>query len=373
VIFRGYLFERERKFFMRVRDYFFLFLLPIFSLIFLNCAETRAYKSVISQNNYAQYQRFVLDYPKSEHLQDIADRMNQLEREKYETAKRIDSVAGYREFYDKFPNSKLAPDVKSRIEYLQYRKSVADDQVGEYRQFLGQYPKSKFIADVHSRLKRLEEKSLNSMATVADYDSFVSLFPDSARMAEANRKKDAILSAAAAEERRVKEEAAIARDKKRSECLANGHMSPNSKIDTAMAKIFAIWGQKNCAVKFLSGSGEVYKIVTAILSNDSIENILVFFDEVNQGFASAKWRPEVDVFFRRAFNCGESVDYIGYQSLIGCGIMGEGSLEKTIETLWRQYSSGGRVFLFQVYENLFQGMPPTMIEDMVNFSYCMYS
>ncbi len=102
----------------------------------------------------------------------------------YLLATKLGTSAGFQQFMDKYPESKLKAKAQQEFYRLQYSEKTNSGMLSAYMNFESTYPNNPYVVDAQDQIYNLSTK--NNTAT--DYDAFIKKFPKNRNLDDAWRK-----------------------------------------------------------------------------------------------------------------------------------------------------------------------------------------
>ncbi len=155
-----------KKFFCLTLPCFFIFLQGCGVLIFNEDKmalkkyqiQEEQYRPCKLQNTIEGYKEFIEKYPENTFVNDAKSKIEGLEFAPYE---QTDSIEGYMEFKMRYPNNRYVPKANWNIEQVEIKHYEKTDSIRGYREFLSKYPESIFAVLAKERLQELEIRQLD--------------------------------------------------------------------------------------------------------------------------------------------------------------------------------------------------------------------
>lgn len=145
----------------------------ILGLAFLlsSCDKSKShYEEAFKQNTIEGFDEFIQKYPNSKFVKFAQLKLDSL---KYNLISKTDGIGLYEEFIQLNPTSVFIVNAKSRLDSLLYSKVKIKDDINTYEEFINKYPKSIFYEEAMKRIKYL--KSLPPK-----YTEILKTYPDNA-------------------------------------------------------------------------------------------------------------------------------------------------------------------------------------------------
>lgn len=93
-------------------------------------------------------------------------------------AKKVNTIAGYREFLEQYSDSEWASDARERIDLLEWEAAEATNSVDAYEEYLRKYPNSHWSYYAKQNLIELRWGAAVSENSIASYENFISKHPN---------------------------------------------------------------------------------------------------------------------------------------------------------------------------------------------------
>lgn len=123
--------------------------------------ETSRYNDIIDDWDISEYESYIRDYPKSQHVAEIKERMAEINL--WKNAKDTNTVAAYRNYLSKTKYNRYEGYANQHIENLMadeikaaWNKAVNTNTISGYQDFIRQYPNCSYVENANSRIKNLQ-------------------------------------------------------------------------------------------------------------------------------------------------------------------------------------------------------------------------
>lgn len=114
-----------------------------------------AYDRALSENSVSAFQRFLTIYPKSKWVAEVTDLRD---KKAFETTE--DNLAGWEEYVNSYPSSKLLNQAKLKLYGYAWEKAKAMSTVEAYENFIQKYAQSSFAAQAKDAISKIRYDAL---------------------------------------------------------------------------------------------------------------------------------------------------------------------------------------------------------------------
>ena len=139
-----------------------------------------------SLNSIAGYEDFLNKYPDGKYSEIAKLNLQELA---YFNAEKINTIQVYEEFLLKYSQSQFASDARKRIDKLNllHDLQIAKEAntIDAYRNFIKKYPDSYYIGEAQTNVQNLEWQDARNVNTVIVYEQFIKKYPENSHANEA--------------------------------------------------------------------------------------------------------------------------------------------------------------------------------------------
>ena len=96
----------------------------------------------------------------------------------YTEVRRQDTIAAYKDFLQKYPQSPDRKDAEGRLEVLAFQKASEENSEESYASFLRDFPQSRFARQANTQLEIKRYKRARDRDTLESYQDFLRRFPN---------------------------------------------------------------------------------------------------------------------------------------------------------------------------------------------------
>ncbi len=122
-----------------------------------------AYDRALSENSVSAFQRFLTIYPKSKWVAEVTDLRD---KKAFETTE--DNLAGWEEYVNSYPSSKLLNQAKLKLYGYAWEKAKAMSTVEAYENFIQKYAQSSFAAQAKDAISKIRYDALMKAFSVSE-------------------------------------------------------------------------------------------------------------------------------------------------------------------------------------------------------------
>jgi hypothetical protein len=141
---------------------------PYQALLEKRAAEKVAYDQYKARNTIEGYKEFIQNYPDSMYVHSANADIDGILFRPY---LKMNSTDGYNEFINKYPNNENVDIAKRKIERFAFDSFEEQDTIEGYKQYLLEYPKGIYECDAKERLHELEFRKLdNELKSLIGFD-----------------------------------------------------------------------------------------------------------------------------------------------------------------------------------------------------------
>jgi len=159
------------------------YLLVFFAIFFTGCAQM-AWEKTTETNTLIGYQDFIDQYPDSEHISIAKDRAEELY---WKQVQAKDSIQAYEEYLKEYPKGKYISEAQARIEELVWEGVQKSDSVESYKTYLNKYPVGQYVEDAKKSIENIAFNTAKNEDTLEVYNKFISDYPLSFHVHEARQ------------------------------------------------------------------------------------------------------------------------------------------------------------------------------------------
>ncbi|MCP4367118.1 MAG: ankyrin repeat domain-containing protein [Deltaproteobacteria bacterium] len=96
----------------------------------------------------------------------------------WERAKEQNSISGYNDFINKYPEGKHSNEARDKVKQLLFAHSIKNNTISEYHNFLERYPSGKLAEEIHHHLRVKHFEQARSQRSEESYQGFLELYPE---------------------------------------------------------------------------------------------------------------------------------------------------------------------------------------------------
>ena len=147
------------------------------TLVFLGCATTGTFWwRATRANTVDAYRDFLQKYPDSRYTVEARHRIEELD---WQAARSLNSVDAYERFVMNYPESPHRPKADSLIEELDWKQAQAGKGLDAYQGFVRKHPSSRYRSLAETRIEELEWQQATAENRIEAYQTFLTHHPES--------------------------------------------------------------------------------------------------------------------------------------------------------------------------------------------------
>ncbi|MGV3619683.1 MAG: HEAT repeat domain-containing protein [Archangium sp.] len=151
------------------------------------CRDSSAFQTATRINTMAGWRQFVRENPKDENVDAAQQRIDDLS---FEEAQKAHSVIAYKRYLEEFPDGAKASAAKKLLESLRFNAAMTRNTAVSLRQFLRDHPDGVHREEAETRLAKLELEELVNSEDPKSLEALVRKHPDDPHVEGATAKID---------------------------------------------------------------------------------------------------------------------------------------------------------------------------------------
>lgn len=144
-------------------------------------------------NTIEGYENFIQKYPEGEYTELAKQCIEQLE---FQNAKKLNTIQAYEDFLSKHGQSRFSTDAEALINELKtkndWQAAIIENTVSGFEIYIRNHPDAKNIGVAKLNLENLEWQNSKSLNTVSGYEQFITKYPQSTYLSEAKTNLEAL-------------------------------------------------------------------------------------------------------------------------------------------------------------------------------------
>lgn len=145
--------------------------------IILSCATSnQSWERAKSENTLLSYQKFLQEYPKSDHA---IEAKRHIELLKMDKAKKSDDIIELELFIKMHPGNEYIPLARARLEKLYFEKAKSANAVDAYKMFIKEHSNSPYKNRALEQIEVLRYRETQKIDTIDAYAKYLKDYPDS--------------------------------------------------------------------------------------------------------------------------------------------------------------------------------------------------
>lgn len=143
-------------------------------------------------NNIKELYAYLKRYPEGKFTKEAEDiilelELKEIDKKRFEKARKTDTVKAYKEFIEKHPKSEYITDVRKRIEEVAFENAEDEGTIEALALFLKEYPDSSFTNVAKRRIDLIQYEPHKSKDTDEAYKEFIGKFPENQFVGDAKK------------------------------------------------------------------------------------------------------------------------------------------------------------------------------------------
>ena len=143
------------------------------------------YKKVKQINTISGYQNFINKYPQTKQVKAAWENIYKLA---YQKVIQSNTVKDYQNFIDKYPRAKQTKKAQQTIYKIAYNDVKSQNNISGYEWFISKYPNAPQVKDAIKNIHKLAYNKAKEINTISAYNTFVYAYPYASQVQEANNK-----------------------------------------------------------------------------------------------------------------------------------------------------------------------------------------
>lgn len=156
----------------------------VFSLVFIAGCAQMAWEKTSEANTLSGYQEFIEQYPDSEYVPIAKDRVEEL---CWKQVQAKDSIQAYEKYVKEYSKGKYKSAAQARIEELVWEDVQDSNTIDSYRSYLNKYPVGQHVTDAKENIETLAFNAAKNEDTLEAYTKFISDYPLCSHVQEAQQ------------------------------------------------------------------------------------------------------------------------------------------------------------------------------------------